>query len=216
MKPKIGRLHVITDTILQTKYSHSELAQMAIDGGADTIQLRQKSGTSLDMFRNAEKIKTICSDAHVTMIVNDRLDIAMAVDADGVHLGQTDIPIRVARQLLGDSKLIGGSATDFDELRAVLDQGADYVGFGPVFDTHSKENPGTPKGIEFLREVVRKSSIPVIAIGGITVNHVKGLLSTGIHGIAVISAICCADDPIGATRKFSSSVNEYVHSQQTP
>lgn len=202
MKPTIGRLHVLTDTILQSRYSHVDLARMALDGGADTIQFRQKTGTSLDMFRNAETIMKLCRDAEVTMIVDDRIDIALAVDADGVHLGQSDVPLPVARTLLGEEKLIGGSATDLDELRAVVDGGADYVGFGPVFGTMSKENPGAPKGIEFMRSVVEWSPIPVVAIGGIKLNHVEELFSTGIHGIAVISAICCGPDPAGATRKF--------------
>jgi len=207
MKPALGRFHVLTDTILQSNYSHVDLARMAIDGGADTIQFRQKSGTTLDMFRNAEKIMKLCRGAGVTMIVDDRVDIALAVDADGVHLGQSDLPLPVARKLLGHDKLIGGSATDFDELQTVTEGDADYVGFGPVFGTLSKDNPGTPKGIEFMRQVSERSPIPVIAIGGIKLNHIRDLFATGIHGIAVISAICCDPDPAAATRKFMDIIN---------
>ncbi len=105
MKPKIGKLHVLTDTILQSKYTHPDLGRMAIDGGADTIQFRQKKGTLLEMYRNAEEIVKLCRDADVTMIVDDRIDIAFAVDADGVHLGQSDIPLTIARKLLGEKKL---------------------------------------------------------------------------------------------------------------
>lgn len=208
MKKNIGRLHVLTDTIVQNKFSHPDLARMAIDGGADTIQFRQKKGSSLDMFRNAETIMQLCRDASVTMIVNDRIDIALAVDADGVHLGQSDIPLPVARKLLGAQKLMGGSATDFDELRKVIEGGADYVGFGPVFGTMSKENPGNPRGISFMKEVVERSSIPVVAIGGIKLNHVKELFATGIHGIAVISAICCEPDPAKATQRFLTAIKK--------
>jgi thiamine-phosphate pyrophosphorylase len=210
MKPNLGRLHVLTDTFLQTKYSHVDLARMAIDGGADTIQFRQKSGSSLEMFRNAEKIMMLCRDANVTLIVDDRIDIGYAVDADGVHLGQSDIPLPIARKLLGKTKLIGGSATDFDELQKVIDGGADYVGFGPVFGTMSKENPGTPKGIQFMKEVRERSPIPVIAIGGIKLQHVEELFSTGIHGIAVISAICCEPDPVAATKEFIEKIQYSV------
>jgi thiamine-phosphate pyrophosphorylase len=202
MKSKIGRLHVITDMALQSRYSHPELAQMAIDGGADTIQLRDKSDTSLDLFRNAEKMKRICSDANVPLIINDRLDVALAVDADGVHLGQTDLPIAAARRIIGDNKLIGGSATDFEELEKVIGAGADYVGFGPAFPTGSKKNPGAPKGVEHYTEVAKHSIIPVVAIGGIKLHHVDALFTAGIHGIAVISAICCADDPRNAAADF--------------
>ena len=208
MKKNIGRLHVLTDTIVQNKFSHPDLARMAIDGGANTIQFRQKKGSSLDMFRNAETIMQLCRDASVTMIVNDRIDIALAVDADGVHLGQSDIPLPVARKLLGAQKLMGGSATDFDELRKVIEGGADYVGFGPVFGTMSKENPGNPRGISFMKEVVERSSIPVVAIGGIKLNHVKELFATGIHGIAVISAICCEPDPAKATQRFLTAIKK--------
>ena len=208
MKNNIGRLHVLTDTIVQNKFSHPDLARMAIDGGADTIQFRQKKGSSLDMFRNAETIMQLCRDANVTMIVDDRIDIALAVDADGVHLGQSDIPLPVARKLLGAQKLMGGSATDFDELRKVIEGGADYVGFGPVFGTMSKENPGNPRGISFMKEVVERSSIPVVAIGGIKLNHVKELFATGIHGIAVISAICCEPDPAKATQRFLTAIKK--------
>ncbi len=208
MKNNIGRLHVLTDTIVQNKFSHPDLARMAIDGGANTIQFRQKKGSSLDMFRNAETIMQLCRDASVTMIVNDRIDIALAVDADGVHLGQSDIPLPVARKLLGAQKLMGGSATDFDELRKVIEGGADYVGFGPVFGTMSKENPGNPRGISFMKEVVERSSIPVVAIGGIKLNHVKELFATGIHGIAVISAICCEPDPAKATQRFLTAIKK--------
>jgi len=206
MKPTLGRLHVITDTSLQSKYTHVDLARLAIDGGADTIQFRQKEGSSLEMYRSAEAIMKFCREAGVTMIVNDRLDIALAVDADGVHLGQSDLPLPVARKLLGDNKLIGGSAVNFDELQIAINEGADYVGYGPVFGTMSKSDPGEPKGIQSMETVAERSSVPIIAIGGIKLRHVTDLLSTGIHGIAVISAICCASDPTAATRACMETI----------
>jgi len=206
MKPALGRLHVITDTSLQSKYTHVDLTRLAIDGGADTIQFRQKEGSSLEMYRSAEAIMKICREAGVTMIVNDRLDIALAVDADGVHLGQSDLPLPVARELLGENKLIGGSAVNFDELQIAINEGADYVGYGPVFGTMSKSDPGEPKGIHSMKTVAEHSSVPIIAIGGIKLRHVRDLLSTGIHGIAVISAICCAPDPTAATRACMKTI----------
>jgi thiamine-phosphate pyrophosphorylase len=206
MKPTLGRLHVITDTSLQSRYTHADLTRLAIDGGADTIQFRQKEGSSLEMYNNAEAMMKICREAGITMIVNDRLDVALAVDADGVHLGQSDIPLPVARKLLGNEKLIGGSAVNFDELQRVNDEGADYVGYGPVFGTISKADPGDPKGISYMKTVAERSSIPVIAIGGIKLQHIQDLLSTGIHGIAVISAICCETDPTAATKAFIKAI----------
>ena len=206
MKPTLGRLHVITDTSLQSKYTHAALARLAIDGGADTIQFRQKEGSSLEMYRNAGAVMKICREAGITMIVNDRLDIALAVDADGVHLGQSDLPLPVARKLLGDNKLIGGSAVNFDELQIAINEGADYVGYGPVFGTMSKADPGEPKGIHSMKTVADRSSVPIIAIGGIKLRHVRDLLSTGMHGIAVISAICCESDPAVAARAFMDAI----------
>jgi thiamine-phosphate pyrophosphorylase len=202
MKPAIGKLHVLTDTVLQSKYSHEDIARMAVDGGADTVQFRQKDGTSRDMYRNASAVLKVCRDAGVTMIVNDRIDIALAIDADGVHLGHEDIPIPVARTLLGDGKLVGGSATDLHGLRSVLPEGPDYIGLGPIYPTRSKHDAGSALGIDALKEATAITSLPIIAIGGVTAERMTELLSTGIHGVAVISAVCCAPDPRRATELF--------------
>jgi thiamine-phosphate pyrophosphorylase len=210
MKLKVGRLHVITDTVLQSKYSHAEIAKMAIDGGADTIQFRSKTGSGKSLYSEAEKVAHICKDSGITFIINDRIDIAQAVEADGVHLGQTDIPIPVARKIMGNDALIGGSAVDLEEVRAVIESKADYVGFGPAFTTGSKEDAGTPRGLEYLKEIVENSSIPIIAIGGINSGNVSELMKTGIHGIAVISAVCCAVDPTAATRDLVTALRKII------
>jgi thiamine-phosphate pyrophosphorylase len=205
MKPAIGKLHVLTDTVLQSKYSHDDIARMAVDGGADTVQFRQKDGTSRDMYRNASAVLKVCRDAGVTMIVNDRIDIALAIDADGVHLGHEDIPIPVARTLLGDGKLIGASATDLHGLRSVLPDGPDYVGLGPIYRTQSKRDAGPALGIAALKKATAITSLPIIAIGGVSAERMPELLSTGIQGVAVISAVCCASDPRRATQAFMAA-----------
>ncbi len=202
MTKPIGKLHVITDTDLQSHFSHLKLAELAIRGGADSIQFRQKAGSTQDMIITAREMKHICAEAGVMFIVNDRLDVAIASEADGVHLGQDDFPIPVARKLLGEDKIIGGSAAVLEEAIKCHKEGADYVGFGPVFPTSSKEDAGPVSGIVLLKEVVKTVPVYIIAIGGITPENTRDVLEAGAAGIAVISAVCCAQDPEVATQKL--------------
>ncbi len=197
---KIGKFHVLTDTDLQNCFSHVEIAKLAISGGADTIQLRQKTGDTIQMIRIAEQIQDLCKKAGVSFIVNDRLDVAIASHADGVHLGQRDFPIPLARKLLGEGAIIGGSASNAEEARKCFLEGADYIGFGPVYSTSSKEDAGPASGLDLLRQVVEKIPLPIIAIGGINKDNTLWVRETGAYGIAVISAVCCEKDPAEAAR----------------
>ncbi len=197
---KIGRFHVLTDTVLQTKFSHLELANLAIEGGADTIQFRQKSGETREMIRVAGEIQDLCKKRGVTFIMNDRVDVAIACRADGVHLGQNDFPIGLARKLMGEEAIIGGSASDLEEARKCLSEGVDYVGFGPVYPTTSKEDAGPAGGLDLLRQVVEEIPLPIIAIGGLSPENTPRVMKVGVHGIAVISAVCCQKDPTEAAR----------------
>jgi thiamine-phosphate pyrophosphorylase len=205
---RIGRLHVITDTELQDRFSHVELARMAIAGGANTIQFRQKSGTTREMVETAKQMKQLCKNHGVTFIVNDRLDVAIASDSDGVHLGQDDFPIPLARQILGMNKIYGGSAVTLDEGQKCLDEGADYVGFGPVYTTTSKADAGPVTGIEIMKEVIAKIPLPLIAIGGVNKDNAPELIQAGAYGIAVISAVCCQQDPEKATRELLRAIRD--------
>lgn len=197
---KIGRLHILTDMVLQSKYSHEELARVAIAAGADTIQFRQKSGSTREMIETARRLKQICEDGGVTFIVNDRVDVAIASEADGVHLGQDDFPIPLARKLLGKNRIIGGSAVTLEEGEKCLAEGADYIGFGPVYPTGSKPDAGPVTGVPLLKELIDTVPIPIIAIGGVDASNTPEVMQAGAHGIAVISAVCCHEDPEGATR----------------
>lgn len=200
MAKKIGRLHVLTDTALQNRFSHVELTEMAIAGGADVIQFRQKEGSTREMIETAREIKRKCAEADVTFIVNDRLDVAIALEADGVHLGQDDFPIPLAREILGTDWIIGGSAATLEEAEKCVAEGADYIGFGPVFPTGSKDDAGPVSGIEILTKAVKDYPLPIIAIGGISAQNTPEVIRAGVHGIAVISAVCCQGDPEQATR----------------
>ena len=204
---KIGKLHVLTDTVFQSRFSHLELAGLAIRGGADTIQYRQKSGSTREMIHIATQMKRVCSDQGVPLIVNDRVDVAIAARADGVHLGQDDFPIPLARELLGQEMIIGASASNMEEVEKCLLDGADYVGFGPVYPTASKDDTGSVKGIDSLVQVVKAVTIPIIAIGGINIDNVSEILQTDVHGIAVISSVCCQEDPEEATRALYQMLN---------
>ncbi len=197
---KIGKLHVLTDEALQSRLTHLQLAELAIAGGADTIQLRQKIGSTRELIETARQIQSVCTKAGVTFIVNDRVDVAIAAGADGVHLGQDDFPIPLARKLLGEQVIIGGSAGSLEEARKCLAEGADYIGFGPVYETTSKDDAGPAAGLELLSLIAKNIPLPIVAIGGITVDNMKEVMKAGSHGIAVISAVCCQDDPEDATR----------------
>ena len=208
MMKQIGTLHILTDTVLQSRFSHMEITRLAIAGGADTIQYRQKSGSTREMIEIARNMKRLCSEAGVAFIVNDRLDVAIAADADGVHLGQDDFPIPMAREILGEGRIIGGSAATLDEALKCLSDGADYVGFGPVYPTSSKDDAGPVSGIDILKQVVEIIPLPIIAIGGVGAENIPDVMRAGAHGIAVISAVCCQDDPEEATRSLYQALNK--------
>jgi len=197
---EVGGLHVLTDTVMQDRYSHAMLARLAISGGASTVQYRRKAGSTREMVAEAEAVLTVCRAAGVPLIVNDRVDVAVAAGADGVHLGQEDLPVRHARELLGPGRIIGISGGTLEEARQGARDGADYVGFGPVYATGSKADARSPRGLEALAHVASRIALPVVAIGGIGVETAPEVMAAGARGIAVISAVCCAEDPEAATR----------------
>jgi thiamine-phosphate pyrophosphorylase len=204
---RIGRLHVLTDTQLQNRFSHRELTKMAIAGGADTIQFRQKNGSTRELIETAIDMKELCTGAGLTFIVNDRIDVAIAADADGVHLGQDDFPIPLARKLMGYDKIIGGSAGNVKEALKCIEEGVDYIGFGPVYPTLSKDDAGPATGIEAMMSLLKVVTVPVIAIGGVNSENVSAIIGAGAHGIAVISAVCCSEDPEQAARVLKGVLN---------
>jgi thiamine-phosphate pyrophosphorylase len=202
MRP--GRLHVITDTQLQTRLGHVELARLALEGGATTIQLREKRADTRELVAVAREIGALCRRRRVPFLVNDRADVAWASDADGVHLGADDLSVSDARRLLGPHRIIGASADSTEEAIERARAGADYAGIGPIFATTSKPNTGPVLGIEGLRRAVAGSSIPLIAIGGISLANLDEVLATGVYGVALLGAICLSDDPASAVRQAAA------------
>ena len=203
---KIGRLHVITDTTIQSRFTHAELARMAIEGGADTIQFRQKEGSTRELVESAQAVQAVCAEHGVSLVANDRADIALAVGAAGAHFGQDDLPVTVGRRILPPEMIIGASARTEEKILEAISAGADYIGFGPIYQTSSKLDAETPKGLEALRRMSEIAQCPVIAIGGITVDTAYEVIRAGAHGIAVISAVCGQADPVAATRHIDGEI----------
>jgi thiamine-phosphate pyrophosphorylase len=180
--------------------SHTQIARSAIEGGAGIIQLRDKNAPDREFHEFAVELREITRSSGALFFVNDRVDIAAAVGADGVNVGQTDLPIAAARKVLGLGVLIGVSADSIDQAIVAEADGADYVGFGPVFPTSTKLDAGPVSGLDTLREVVRRVSIPVVAIGGIALGNIESVAESGAACAAVVSAVVCADDMSSATR----------------
>ena len=204
---RIGRLHVITDEELQSRFSHAELAGFAALGGADVVQFREKrTRTTRELIETVLAMRAAIGDAPTALLIDDRADVAAAVGG-AVHLGRDDLPPDVARRLLGDA-IIGGTANSVEEARRVAAQPVDYLGVGPVFGTTSKGDRAAPMlGLERLCEIVEAVDKPVIAIGSITAGNVASVLETGAYGVAVLSAVVCADDPAGATREIRAAID---------
>ena len=207
MSKRIGRLHVLTDLRFQQRFGHAELARLALEGGADAIQFRRKTGTDRRMLAEAREVVAVCRERDAPCIVNDRIDIAWICGADGVHLGQQDAPVREARRLLGPEAVIGGTASTLEEALAMQEAGADYAGFGPVFSAASKERAVPVQGLENLARVCAAVRIPVVAIGGISADRVESVLAAGAHGVAVMTGVTLSDDPARAARAFREALD---------
>jgi thiamine-phosphate pyrophosphorylase len=202
----IGRLHVITDVVVQTRFTHEELAEAACAGGADVIQLRDKVLSVESFVVVARRVAEICRRHGVTFVVNDHARVARETEANGVHVGRRDSSIEDARALLGDRAIVGASAGSLEEALDAEERGADYVGFGHIFATSSKVKQTPPVGLDALARVAARVRIPVIAIGGITEENARHVIAAGAWGIAVIGAVCAADDPRAATARLRGIV----------
>ncbi len=192
------QLHMITDGMKQNDELR-EIVTNALRGGVDVIQLRYKSAPALDLYTLGEQIRPVIKEFHARLLINDRLDVALALQTDGVHLAGKSLPVGAARSVVGDNFLLGFSVHSVEDAKRAAEQGASYVTFGHVFPTNSK--PGLPpRGVEGLQEVVEAVSIPVLAIGGITAENIDRVLATGCAGVAVIGAISQDADPEKAAR----------------
>lgn len=194
-------LYLVTDRRLMSCPTIEDSVRLAIEGGASVVQLREKDCSSREFYELAVRVKKITEPRGVPLIINDRIDIALAANADGVHLGQSDIPCREARKILGADKIIGVSAALPEEAAQAQADGADYLGVGAVFTTQTKTNtrPVTPGIIRQIRSAV---TIPFVVIGGINSENIKELYGLGINGTAVVSAVVAQPDITAAARKM--------------
>ena len=177
-----------------------------IKGGVSVVQIREKTAETLDFYNLALKVKKITSKYNVPLIINDRVDVAMAIDAEGVHVGQSDMPCDITRKLIGNDKILGVSAATISEAKKAEKDGADYIGTGAVFPTATKDDaPSITK--KDLKEIVESINIPVVAIGGITLDNACELLDTGISGLSVVSAIMSAENPKKASEELLNIFN---------
>jgi thiamine-phosphate pyrophosphorylase len=202
-------LYVITYTLPELGRGHLDVARAAIEGGADALQLRDKEMGGKEMYDLCSRIKDLIEvgDGDCAFFVNDRVDVAVAAHADGVHLGQEDLPAASARPLIGGDMVMGISATTVEEARRAQAEGADYLGVGPVFPTPSKPDAVPPIGVEGLKEISKAVDLPIVAIGGIDASNAKEVFEAGADGIAVISAVAGAEDMTAAVKRLRRAVD---------
>jgi len=186
------------------------LTQQVLDAGVTMIQLRAPEWKKRDWLRLSARLLPLTRDAGVPYLINDHVDIALACDADGVHLGQQDLPLSVARQLLGGNKILGLSLSKASHLTQDDCGLADYFGVGPIFPTTTKQDADPAIGLQTLANWHKQLNKPIVAIGGITHAHIPPLMQTGIAGIAVVSAICAATNPIVATRQLKETITGHL------
>lgn len=206
MKNVDWSVYVITDRRAARGRSLVEVVRAAIAGGATVVQLREKEAGTREMIELGQTLHEITRAAGIPLIVNDRVDVALALDAEGVHVGQDDMPALPARRLIGPERILGVSAGTVEEARRAERDGADYLGVGDVFGTPSKPDAGPPIGVEGLAEIVRVVAIPVVAIGGITPENAAAAVQAGAVGVAVISAVLGAEDVEQAARRLRATV----------
>lgn len=202
-------VYLVTGESLSAGRPTREVVEAAIEGGVGVVQLREKECSVRERYEMGRAIRERCREAGVTFVVNDRVDLAGALDADGVHVGDDDLPVPVARELLGEDALIGRSVSTVAEAKAAEDAGADYLGVGTVYRTGSKEDiPEDEHGVGPGRvaEIADAVDIPLVGIGGITVENAAAVTRAGADGVAVITAITRADDPEAATAALAEAV----------
>lgn len=198
---KLRGYYFITDSALSRAGNLSDV-KAAVKAGVKIVQYRNKTGTTQDMLKEAMQLKAMCKKAGAIFLINDRLDIALALGADGVHLGNDDMPYKAARRLLGEKKIIGLTAHNVKEATAAQNQGADYIGVSPVFMTDTKPDAGVPAGIELVKKVRHAVSIPIAAIGGINLYNAPEVVGAGADGICAISAVVTMPDVRKEIEKF--------------
>lgn len=202
-------VYFVTQESLSGDRTTQAVVEAAVAGGVDVVQLREKDRSARERYHVGRKLRTLTREAGVTFVVNDRVDLADAVDADGVHLGDDDLPVPVAREQLGADAVIGRSVSFVDDARRAEEAGADYLGVGAVYATGSKDDIDDEEyeiGPDRVGEIAATVDIPVVGIGGVTADNAGSVVEAGADGVAVITAITDAEDPEAATRDLAETV----------
>ena len=205
---KALKLYLVTDRDLSLGRSLEEVVCESVAGGVTIVQLREKDAATGEFVELARRLMAVLKPLGVPLIINDRVDVALAVDADGVHIGQSDMSYADARRLLGPDKIIGLSVENFEDLDAANALDVDYIGISPVYGTPTKTDTAEPFGLEGLRKAVQMSVHPTIAIGGMNASTVGDVMAAGTDGVAVVSAICSAPSPRAAAAELLNIINE--------
>ncbi|MGO8879488.1 MAG: thiamine phosphate synthase [Desulfomonilaceae bacterium] len=199
-------VYLVTDTALSRNRSNLEVVKAAVNGGVSVVQLREKRLSAKDFFLRGVEIRELLAEHNVPLIINDRIDLAIALDADGVHLGQSDLPLEIARRILGPHKIIGWSVNDLSQINERSASLVDYFAISPVFFTSTKKDISTPWGTEGVVRARSATPVPLVGIGGIGLDNVSGVILAGLDCVAVVSAIVSADDPLAATESLKRQV----------
>ena len=202
MNRNLLKLYLVTDRSLALGRSLEEVVAAAVEGGVTMVQLREKDISTRDFVAEAVRLRELLKPLGVPLVINDRVDVALACDADGVHIGQSDMPYNVARRLLGPDKIIGLSVENMTQVLEANCLDVDYIGVSPVFATPTKTDTARPFGLEGLKEAVRESVHPTVAIGGMNSSTAAAVMECGTDGIAVVSAIVSAPDPRAASAEL--------------
>ena len=200
-------LYLVTDRSLSKGRSTLEIVRAAVTGGASCIQLREKQCGTREFINEALALKPLLKERSIPLIINDRLDVALAVEADGVHLGQTDMPIAMARKIAGTSLLIGISVESLEDALEAQREGADYLGISPVFATPTKTDTAAPLGLAGVSKIRARVDLPMVGIGGINEANAASVIAAGADGVAVVSAIVSAADPVAASKSLRASID---------
>lgn len=201
-------VYLVTDAELSADRSTVEIVESAIRGGVDVVQLREKGANARERYELGKELRELTREAEVPLIVNDRVDLATAIDADGVHLGDDDLPISAAREQIGADAIVGRSVSTPEAAREAESEGADYLGVGAVYGTTSKDTDPEQSniGLDRVRAIRETTDLPFVGIGGVTPDNARPVVEAGADGVAVISAITAAEDPEAATRRLGSAV----------
>ena len=197
------KLYLVTDD-QQDLATLEHVVEQSVAGGVTMVQVREKHGDVRAFIERAQRVKAILSGTGVPLIINDRVDVALAVDADGLHLGQSDMPAEIARQLIGEDKILGLSIENEQQLKEAEYLPIDYIGLSAIFATPTKTNTKKHWGVEGLKSALETTKLPIVGIGGINESNIPELMATGVHGLALVSAICQADDPKAAAQHLLS------------